>query len=273
MEALGSEAAVGRARALTSDARFFLGGTEATSLLRRESGSRSTATVPPGYRRIHRGIDRRPLEYFPLAGKGPLLVGMPKQVYSGQMNVPASKMALAEYLALDKRADLKHEYVSGGAHAMAGGSIEHGAIAGNVIGHLRTVLRERPCQIFTSDVRVAVEETGLRTYPDVSVVCGEVARADDGRSTTNPIVIVEVLSDSTADWDRGGKFAHYRRIPSLREYVVIAQDERFVEHHVRGDADLWTLRDVRGNGVIDLAALGCSLPLDEIYLKVAVAAR
>jgi len=188
------------------------------------------------------------------------------------MNVPARKMSLEEYLALDRQADVKHEYVAGAAHAMAGGTIEHAAIAGNVIGHLRTVLRAKPCQILTSDARVAVEATGLRTYPDVSVVCGEVSRADEGLSVTNPIVILEVLSESTADWDRGGKFAHYRRIASLREYVVIAQDERFVEHHVRGEEGLWTLRDVRDAGVVELAALGCSLPLEEIYLKVASAA-
>ncbi len=184
------------------------------------------------------------------------------------MNVPAVRMSLGEYLALDASGEVKHGYIDGAAYATAGGPVEHGAIAGNVIGHLRAMLRDRPCQVFTSDVRVAVEATGLRTYPDVSVVCGEPARTDDGLSIINPIVLVEVLSESTADRDRGGKFAHYRRLASLREYVVIAQEERAVEHHVRGEGGLWTLRDIRGAGVVELASLGCALPLDEIYLKV-----
>lgn len=123
------------------------------------------------------------------------------------MNVPATRMSLGDYLVLDASGEVKHEYVDGAADAMAGGTIEHGAIAGNVIRHLDSM---------------------LRTPPDVSVVCGEVARTDEGLSIVNPIVLVEVLSESTADWDRGGKFAHYRR----------------------------------------LASLGCALPLDEIYLKV-----
>lgn len=123
------------------------------------------------------------------------------------MDVPAIRMSLGEYLALDASGEVKHEYVDGAAYAMAGGTIEHGAIAGNVIRHLGSMLRDRPCQVFTSDVRVAVDATGLRTYPDVSVVCGEIARTDDGLSIVNPIVLFEVLSESTADWDRGGKFA------------------------------------------------------------------
>lgn len=176
-------------------------------------------------------------------------------------------ITVEEYLDLDK-GEIKHEYVNGAVHAMAGGTLEHSAIAVNVGRHLGTALRERPCQVFGSDARVRVEETGLRTYPDVTVACGELERADRGISLVNPLVIVEVTSDSTEDWDRGGKFAHYRRIPSLREYLVINHAERLVEHHVRGEAGLWTLRDVRGSEVITLSSLSCTLPLDEIYLKV-----
>lgn len=182
------------------------------------------------------------------------------------MTQAAQRLRLEEYLGLDV-GDVKHEYVSGLVHAMAGGTPEHGALGANVIGHLRGALRDRPCQVYTSDVRIAVETTGLRTYPDVTIVCGEVKRTDNEISVVNPIVLVEVTSPSTADWDRGGKFAHYRRIPSLREYVVVSHEEHLVEHHVRGPGDTWTLRDVR-NGVIDLASLRCSLPIEEIYLKV-----
>jgi Uma2 family endonuclease len=183
------------------------------------------------------------------------------------MTRAAAHVSVEEYLALDV-GDVKHEYVGGVVHAMAGGTPEHGALAANVIRHLGTVLRDRPCQIYTSDVRVAIEATGLRTYPDVTIVCGAVQRGDKDVSVVNPTVLVEVTSDSTADWDRGGKFAHYRQIPSLREYLVVNHRERLVEHHSRGAGDIWTLRDVRADGVIELASLSCTLPLPEVYLKV-----
>ncbi len=185
------------------------------------------------------------------------------------MTQAAQRLSLDEYLAFDE-GEVKHEYIGGAAHAMASGTPEHGAMAANVIGHLRTVLRERACQVFTSDVRVAIEATDLRTYPDVMVVCGEGRRVDNGISVVNPIVLVEATSDSSSGWDRGGKFAHYRRIPSLREYIVVNHEERFVEHHSRAEGDFWTLRDVHGDGVIELASIGGLLPLEEIYLKVAV---
>jgi Uma2 family endonuclease len=183
---------------------------------------------------------------------------------------PAKRKTLEEYLELD-RGETKHEYLHGEVHAMAGGTPEHSELAANVIRHLGTVLRERPCRVYTSDIRVAIELTGLRTYPDAAVVCGDVRRTDNGNSILNPILLVEVTSPSSADWDRGGKFAHYRRIPSLREYVVVSHEERLVEHHTRGDGGVWTLRDVAGPGVLELVSLGCALPLEEIYLKVVLA--
>lgn len=186
------------------------------------------------------------------------------------MTQEAQQISLDDYLALDQ-GEVKHEYVEGVAYAMAGGTLEHAAIAGNVVRYVGTALRERPCQIFPSDARLAVEATGLRTYPDASVVCGEILRTDRGLSMLNPIVLVEVTSPSSADWDRGGKFAHYRRIPSLREYLVIAHETPVVEHHVRGDGGIWMLRDVR-EGSVELASIGVTLPLEEIYLKVALPA-
>lgn len=185
------------------------------------------------------------------------------------MTQSALPISLAEYIELDK-GDVKHEYIGNIAYAMAGGTLEHAAIAGNIVGHLRGMLRERPCQVFTSDARLAIDATVLRTYPDVSVVCGEIITADGGLSMTNPIVLVEVTTRTTADWDRGGKFAHYRRASSLREYLVVSHEERLVEHHVRGDGGLWTLRDIR-EGAVELGSIMCSLPLDEIYLKVTLA--
>lgn len=185
------------------------------------------------------------------------------------MTQAVEHVSLEHYLSLDV-GEVKHEYVGGMAQAMAGGTPEHGALAANVIRHLGNVLRDRPCQVYTSDVRVAIEATGLRTYPDVTIACGKVERTDKDISVVNPIVLVEVTSDSTADWDRGGKFAHYRQIPSLREYVVVNHHEHLVEHHSRAADDTWTLRDVRADGVVDLTSLGCTLPLAEIYLKVEI---
>ncbi len=183
---------------------------------------------------------------------------------------PARRMSFDEYLALEAEGDVRHEYLDGEVFAMAGGSLEHAAIAGNVIGHLRGVLRDRPFQVFTSDAKVVIEATGLYTYPDVTIVCGEVQRSKKiEHAIVNPLLLVEVASESTEDWDRGGKFAHYRQIPSLREYLVISQTERFIEHHVRRDDGVWLLTDVRGDASIALASVPGRLPLLEVYLKVA----
>jgi len=178
----------------------------------------------------------------------------------------ATRITIDEYLDLDE-GEIKHEYIDGVAYAMAGGTLEHSLIATNIAGHLRGVLRERPCQVYTSDARLAVEATRLRTYPDVTVVCGDVSRTDRGISMTNPIVVVEVASPGTEGWDRGGKFRHYRHVASLREYLVVSSDERLVEHHIRGDRGIWTLRDVQ-EGTVELGSIACTLPLEEIYLKV-----
>lgn len=178
-------------------------------------------------------------------------------------------MTLDEYLALERAGDVRYEYLDGEAFAMAGGTPQHAAIAGNILRHLGNVLRDRPCQVFTSDAKVAIDATGLYTYPDVTVVCGPLATAPTVQhAIANPLLLVEVTSDSTEDWDRGGKFAHYRRLSSLREYLVVSQTERYVEHHVRNDDGSWTLFDVRGDATLRLASVQADLPVAEIYLKV-----
>ncbi len=183
---------------------------------------------------------------------------------------PVTRHTYAEYLALESESPVRHEFVDGEICAMAGGTLEHSQIAANVIGHLRAALHARPCVVYTSDARVKVDATSMATYPDVGVVCGEVQRsAADKDAITNPIVIVEVLSDSTSDWDRGGKFDHYRRLASLREYVLVSQTERAVEHRVRNDDGSWTVRYFAARDAVTLASLECELPLDEVYFKVA----
>jgi Uma2 family endonuclease len=184
------------------------------------------------------------------------------------MPAPARKLTrtFAEYVALEAKSETKHELVNGEIYAMAGGTPEHSRLAANVIGELRAALRGRPCVTFTSDLRVRVLATGLATYPDASVVCGRLeVDPDDKNTVTNPVVLVEVLSESTEQYDRDEKRAHYRQIPSLRDYLLVSQHERRVEHYHRNDDGSWTLLDVRARGEVRLEAIGCRLAVDAIY--------
>jgi Uma2 family endonuclease len=139
-------------------------------------------------------------------------------------------MSFAEYIAPEAKSEIRHEFLNGDVFAMAGGTPEHSVLAGATIRELGVALRGRPCHVFTSDLRVRVAATGLVTYPDVTVICADLESHPEDRSTIlNPLVLVEVLSDSTEAYDRGAKAAHYRRIDSLREYVLISQNEPRIE--------------------------------------------
>lgn len=181
---------------------------------------------------------------------------------------PARKLSytFAEYIAIDEMSAMKHEYLNGEIFAMSGGTVKHGQLAANLIRVLGTQLLDRPCAAFTSDVRVRVVATGLAAYPDVSVVCGSIDYDPENKNTiTNPVLLVEVLSDSTEDYDREEKFAHYRRIPSLREYLLVSQHERRITHLSRNDDGSWTLRDLSSTAVVRLPSIGCEFSLEEIY--------
>jgi Uma2 family endonuclease len=153
---------------------------------------------------------------------------------------------------------------------MAGGSKEQSLISGNVITELNLQLRNRPCEVHTSDMRVQVAEAGPYTYPDATIVCGEALFADAEVDTLlNPTVIVEVLSPTTEAWDRGGKFEGYQQIASLREYVLIAQDRARVERFARQAEGQWLLTVATGlDSAITLPSIGCELKLREAYRKV-----
>ncbi|MGK3985618.1 Uma2 family endonuclease [Sorangium sp. So ce136] len=184
------------------------------------------------------------------------------------MAEPARKLTFtfAEYLAREQASETKHEYANGEIYALAGGTPEHGLMAVNVASVLRGQLVDRRCRVYNSDVRVRILATGLATYPDISVVCGRLERdPEDENSILNPVALVEVLSPSSEAYDRGEKFAHYQTIPSLREYVLVSYQRRRVEVLRRNDDGTWTLYDVRESGVAELASIGCSLPLDEVY--------
>lgn len=185
------------------------------------------------------------------------------------MNEPARKLSFtfAEYVAQEQASDTKHELVNGEIFAMAGGTIEHGRLASRVTATLLAQLRGRPCEAFSSDVRVRVLATGLATYPDLSIVCGRLAHdPEDTNTIVNPIVLVEVLSDSTEAYDRGEKFAHYQRIPSLKEYVIVSQRGPRIEVFQRNeDGKSWTLYVAEASESVNLASIQCRIAVDEVY--------
>lgn len=153
---------------------------------------------------------------------------------------------------------------------MAGGNERHNLIAGNVFASFHRQFAGRPCKVYPADMRVKVSNTGLYTYPDVSALCGEARFEDDERDTLlNPAVIVEVLSRSTEAYDRGEKFAHYRRVASLTEYLLIAQDRAHVEQFSRESDGRWVIADWSElDGAVEVPALGIRLSLSEVYEKV-----
>lgn len=172
-----------------------------------------------------------------------------------------------EYLALERDANTKHEFFAGEIFAMGGGTPEHSAIAVKIASQLDAQLEGKECRVFNSDLRVRVLATGLGTYPDVTVVCGPLEFAPDAPDTlVNPVVIVEVLSASTEEYDRGAKFDNYRQISSLREYVLVSQRERLVEVHRRQAAGVpWSRVEARIHGVARLESIGCDLTVDRVY--------
>jgi Uma2 family endonuclease len=176
----------------------------------------------------------------------------------------------AEYLARERRAEVKSEFLAGRVYAMSGGTRNHSLIIQNVGGELRARLRGSRCEVLSSDMRVKVVATGLYTYPDVSVACPPVEMEDAHADTLlNPVVVVEVLSDSTEAYDRGTKAAHYRQVPSLREYLLVSQHEARIDQYVRAEGGGWTLREAAGrDAVLTLTSVGCELPLAEVYAKV-----
>jgi Uma2 family endonuclease len=175
-----------------------------------------------------------------------------------------------EYLEIERKAERKSEYYQGEMFLLAGGSARHGLIAINLGRELSLELKAEPCTVYSSDVRLRVSPARFYTYPDIMVVCGEPQYADDQKDTLlNPVIIVEVLSDSTKDYDLGRKFEFYRSLPSLREYLTVAQDGPHIDHWTRQEENRWMLAEVNGLGqAIQLASIDCVLSLAEVYYKV-----
>ncbi len=174
-----------------------------------------------------------------------------------------------EYIALERAAEYKSDYLAGHIFAMAGASEDHNTIAANILWNLRNQFQGRPCRVYMSDMRVQVAPNGLYTYPDVVAVCGPRDFTDDYRDTLlNPTVIFEVLSPSTEAYDRGEKFAQYWRLGSLTDYVLVAQDRVRVEHFARQD-DGWFVSAAGSlDEILHLESIGAELSLVAIYENV-----
>jgi Uma2 family endonuclease len=185
-------------------------------------------------------------------------------------SLPSYRLSPEEYLTSERKAEHKSEYVDGVTYAMAGGSERHNLIAANIIISIGVQLRERPCRVYPSDLKVRVPNSKRFFYPDVSAVCGETRFADDARDVIlNPTLIVEVLSESTAAYDRGKKFLSYQQIDSLQEYLLVSQDEVIVEHYARRNDDAWLYTKSIGlEEKIVLPSIACEVALRDIYDKV-----
>lgn len=172
-----------------------------------------------------------------------------------------------EYLALDRAAPTRSEYYAGEIFAMAGASEEHNIITLNVATELRAGLRGGPCRPFSADMRVSIGEAEMYAYPDVVVVCGERRFADERRDVLlNPTLIIEVLSPTTEACDRGGKFIGYRRLESLQEYLLIAQDRPHIEQYTRQPDGHWLLSEAQGlEAALHLPSVHLDLALSEVY--------
>jgi len=180
-----------------------------------------------------------------------------------------SLLTPGEYLELERKSEIRSEYIAGHMFAMSGASRRHSLIAINFIRELSTQLRGRNCEAHAIDMRVKVSPTGMYTYPDIVAVCGEAVFEDEHVDTLiNPTVIVEVLSESTEAYDRGEKFAHYRRLETLREYVLVAQDKIRIEHF-RREGEEWILSEVSGSdATLHLGSIDCHIGVAAIYEKV-----
>jgi Uma2 family endonuclease len=178
-----------------------------------------------------------------------------------------------EYLAQERLAEHKSEYVQGEILAMPGVNVWHVLIVTNVVGELGQQLKRKPCRVSASQLRLRVTPAGFYTYPDVMVICGDAQFADDrddqNDTVLNPVLIVEVLSESTRDYDRGRKCQRYRKLPSLIEYLMIEQDEPHIERWTRQRENHWDFVEFDDlSQTVKLISIGCVLPLTEIYNKI-----
>lgn len=187
--------------------------------------------------------------------------------------VTTTSVSPADYLEFERRSEIKHEYRDGEIVEKPRATREHNLIETNLLRILSTSLLDKDFEVYPGNMRVKAPEANLYTYPDVVVVRGEPLLEDDQFDTLlNPAVLFEILSPSTESYDRGEKFANYGTIESLTDYVLISQDKQRVEHFTRKQGDEWAFRRYDGpEPSVDLASIGCSLKLSDLYYKVPLA--
>ena len=183
---------------------------------------------------------------------------------------PVTYLTPEQYLEIESKAEFRSEYINGEMFAMAGGTPNHGRMVANSVRRLAEQLDDRPCEVFGGDLRLYSAKYKIFTYPDVLVTCGPHRLLDARRDTlTDATVIVEVLSPSTKNYDRGEKFLFYRSLPSFSEYLLLSQDEIHAEHHVRQPDNSWLFREfTEPTDEIELKSIGCRLQLESLYARV-----
>jgi Uma2 family endonuclease len=184
--------------------------------------------------------------------------------------VPKARLTTEQYLAIERKAERKSEFYDGEMFAMAGASFAHNRVRENLAARIAVALEGGPCQSVSSDMRVKVSRTGLYTYPDIVIICGKPELEDAHLDTLlNPQVIIEVLSESTANYCRTKKYRHYQQIETLREYVLVERDEPVVEQYARQSNGMWARTDVEGlEQEFAFATVPVRVPMAAIYAGV-----
>jgi len=183
---------------------------------------------------------------------------------------PLIRLTAEQYLFAERQSDTKNEYFDGEIFAMAGASREHNQISANLVRVLGNQLLDKPCSVYSSDMKVRIEKARKYTYPDLVVACQTERFEDEHRDVLlNPVVILEILSDSTEAYDRGRKFLHYQLLDSLAVYLLVSQDAPRIEMFARQENNAWLYAEFHGlDAVVEIESIGCSLRLDDVYRKV-----
>lgn len=184
-------------------------------------------------------------------------------------SLPLHYLTPDEYLVIERSAESKSEYIDGAMFAMAGGTERHNAIVANLIISIGIQLKGRDCRVYPSHLKVRVPSSTRFFYPDVSVVCGDPLFADDHKDVIlNPVLIIEVSSESTAGFDRGRKFLSYQQIEPLKEFVIVQQDDILVERFVRQLGDDWLYKKAAGlDASVTFDSINCKVHLNDIYSR------
>ncbi|MDB5353838.1 MAG: hypothetical protein JWN24_291 [Phycisphaerales bacterium] len=227
--------------------------------------------TPEEYYRLERAAESKS-DYY--RGEIFAVANMPQEGIVGPMGLPkpVQRYTPEEYYRLERAAQYKSDYYRGEIFAMSGGTARHSLIIMNIGGNLYPQLKGTPCTAYESNIRLKVKATELRTYPDVNIYCGPLERDEEdpnGETYTNPTVLFEVLSKSTEAYDRGLKAENYRRIESLRAYVLVSQHKPHAEVYERQPDGTWNLREASGpEAVLKIAAIGVELRLEDVYYRV-----